>query len=303
MSTTTIARRLQASLSTMTGVRSAGVATATATGAPVEIAKGEVLLPVRASATGAKQIDWQSPVWTTADVTVAATPTAIPVRSVFGGLRFNFPLGTELLFERRLQGTTRPVVTTAMTGGLSSVSSCGIKRLVFMEGLSPRASMELFLAQVGDFPAAVLAWDGSGSGEPAGRAAIATTERWAIFVVAARTDDALARGFEGLAILDRARHLLINRSHVEGLGLSGPGVRIRGRRRLALSPQHFIYVLDIETSGRVERDDERDQPGGTPLDMRDIVSISAPVDEVSNAPDFLIVNDVRVDMDPEEAPP
>lgn len=254
-----VMRALMAALSPLTGQRSTGVATVRSTGGDVLLPKGRFAAPIVESTTGNKAIARDKLLFTTEDVTVDEAGVAVPVTSLLGGLRHNFPVATELRWDPELTGIEKvSSLSVATTGGLEPVGDASLRNIVAYEELTQPAAAALFAAKLrGLFPGAVVTWAGSGPAQRRGRGVWQRSDRWAIFLVVARQEGTVERGYQGLNLLDLVESYLGERGAVDGRNFSDQPTTITGAGRHSVTPTSFVYQITVETHGSVARVDTR----------------------------------------------
>jgi hypothetical protein len=277
-----VARRLMAALNTLAGARATGTATVRSTSGTPTLKRGAVCVPLPGG-----QIDYQRPLFVTADTPLTTGGVAVPLKSLVGGPQHNgFAPGTVLRwFPQEPDVEATSVVLAQPTGGTAGV----VRRVVFYEQLGADAAKDLFAASVGEFPALVLSWDRSVRYETKGKGKTLRRNQWLLFVVVSRSDAYERRGADGLEILDTAEELLMERSQIDGLVVSGPPIEIAGRGRLSVSPQSFVYTLTFSTFNAAVRDDSALLAASTPWHT---------TTEEGQSEDKPVVIDLKMDMIP-----
>jgi hypothetical protein len=255
-----IRRAIVGALSPLMGSRSTGALTVKASSGVAELGKSCYAMAIRESAAGVKAIDRSCLLVTTARTVVDAAGTSVPVTSVLGGERQNLAAGTMVRFQPAADGIEEEaVVATALTGGTTLDEPGRVYQIVEFEGInSANAAKDLFQGRVLlEMPALVVAWDMSEGFTFMGQDRWRHTDLWTIFIVVARQEGPIARGDEGLDIMDGVSELLTDRRGADGVPLSHPNSSIRGRRRVAVTPGSYIYAVTLQTKFTIRRRETR----------------------------------------------
>jgi hypothetical protein len=264
---TWIKRCLLCALQPLTGPRATGAIFAQAIGADVEVPKGSYAVVVQKSPGAlSDQLDWQRLVKVAAKTTVTSSGTEIPVFSAWGGAYQNVPIETTVRWAPALAGLQpTAIVSTALTGGTTPNSAVALKRLAFFDklGIARGASVspDLVRSRVGDFPAGIIAYVGSGRGDRPGREARLRPLRFQLFVIATRMDGHQERSDDSDVIIDWAEGLLEERQTIDGESFAQPSVIITGSMPIAADDLAYLHRLDIEVPAMIEKIDPRTFPG------------------------------------------
>lgn len=279
------ARAIMACLQPLTGARASGSVTVNAVPGPTATLKGGSYgAPViggsirydrlvKVAQNPADKAGWP-----------IGTGTVVPCFTNIGGLDQNIPAGTSIRWFPALQGIEAASVTTAgLAGAGGDASMTGIQELVFFEDIQPGAGMTLFKGALSRYPAAVVAWEGSGDAEFVGRGQWVQQQLWSIYVVVSRQDADPSRRVQGLAIMDSIQSELWGRGAVDGEGFSTPnGAQFIRRRALPIDERFYVYRAWISTKSSYRQSEHRTfNPWlHTKLDMQttDVVPLPTVVD-------------------------
>lgn len=271
------ARALLGILAPLTGTRSTGSVTVTATGADVVIPLNAKALPVLTSGGGNPLVRYEHPVRVSAETTVTSGGTSVPLTSLLGGSAVNFPIGTTLKWDPPIAGIDEPALTVAMVDGAAGTNPCGwLRQLLFYEGIGGKeAALKLFQGGVKELPVGVLSWERSDSYEARGGPTHRRRNVWQLTVVSNRFDAPDRRSVEGLNILDDAEELLGRRSKSDGVKFTEP-IELLGRNRILSNASAFIYALQFATRDIVRRTDRTDYPDWATTNYDGAVDESTP---------------------------
>ena len=192
----------------------------------------------------------------------------VAVEAHVGGTRYNVPAGTPLRFvdfvpDGFTQGTATSPALVAGTGGLSGGTTESfygpdvLNQVAIYESLGPtKMTLDLFRAQIGSCPSAMLVWNSTARPQFARRDQERYTESWSLMLFFDRADNDPSRRGQGLRVMDAAQDLLLHRT-VYGddgnTGLGGlivsadPSITPTSRRRIT-GPEEvfkFLYVYAI----------------------------------------------------------
>lgn len=275
--TLTRARRIMQALAQLredgtylTGRRATGTITVRSTAGTPSICRGSICVPIMGSASGdVGQVDYQRPLFVTADTVLSTAGVTVPISSIVGGARHNtLPSGTKVRwFPPHSEVEATSVILDAPTGGDDSGL---VKSVLLYEQMHAQAAEDLFKAAAHAYPAIVLAWEDTGGYERKGPGVVLRFDRWSLYVVVSRLDAYERRGADGLEILDAAEELLTERSSADGLRVSAPPLEITSRGRRGISPQTFVYVMSFATYRTVKRDDASTKVKSTPWEVSNI---------------------------------
>lgn len=263
---TWIKRALACALQPLTGPRAFGSLDAKAIDAPVTIPKGSYAVVIQKS-TGplSDQIDWQRLVKVAQTTTVTSEGGSVPVHSAWGGAYQNTPSETRVLWAPGIPGLEpTAIVSSALMGGQTPSAPIALRRLAFFDKLGiargSSVSPDLVRARIGDFPAGVLAYVGSGRGERTGRGARLRPLRFQLFVIATRMDGHVERLDDSDSIIDWAEGLLEDRQTIDGESFAHPSVICTGSAPIGADDMAYVHRLDIEVPAVIEKIDPRAFP-------------------------------------------
>lgn len=210
----------------------------------------------------------------------ALPPTGGPVsvETLVGGARHNLPAGTVMRWADDIPDGFDISGGVLATGGLSGADSIptygvdGLKYVGMFESLgTPTIDLEAFRSTVGDFPAAVLIWEGADKATlELGRGDALYLERWNLIVITSRSDSDSARRGEGMRLLDSAEELLTWQTIYgdddgKGFGIVVSAVSssdILSRYRLTgkteAYQQVYVYGIRLATKRKVSKVDRRE---------------------------------------------
>ncbi|AUX31928.1 MULTISPECIES: hypothetical protein [Sorangium] len=246
------ARCLMSLLAPLTGNVSTGSVTATATSSPLVLPRNTYGVGILSGS-----LDPLTLVKTTAETTVTAGGTSVPIRSVLGGQRVNLAAGTTIRWDPAIPGLqpTAIVLAPGMTGGTQAVGFGAVAQVRLYESTGVE---DLFKTGAGLFPALVLVWSGSDDDENVGRTTTLLRERWVLAVVASRTDGDETRRAEALQILEDASELIHKQSVVDGEVFTAPQpVLVNARSRIVSTSAAYIYGIQFSTVRSLEKHESR----------------------------------------------
>ncbi len=296
----TVMRSIMGVLAPLTGQRATGTALVRATGSDVVLPRGCFAAPIVESDTGNKAIARDKLLFTTAETTVTAGGTAVPVASLVGGARHNFAAGTDLRWDPQLAGVEIvSSLNVATTGGAEPTGDAKLRGLIPYEELATnKIGGAIFAAKLqGLTPGVVVTWAGTGAAERMGRNVWQRSDRWILYLVVTRKQGTVERGHEGLNLLDLLEAYLGERGAVDGRNFSDPGVSIVGASRHSVTPSSYVYALTIETHGGMKRIDTRLVDGTAHGVIADWDRSRYDVN-VATTPEYPLIVDARYDQDP-----
>jgi len=298
--TTRTARAILEVLRPLTGEPATGTALVSATAGDVVLPAGCFFAPLKQSVSKLESLDRENLVRSRSETIINASGVSVPIISMLGGVRQNIEAGTRLRVDPPLDGleTFATIEAPGMVGGLSATGPGSVAQALEFETITSAAlARELFNARLqSGTPSLVLAWESSGSGESVARGAAVRPERWTLYVVTTRADGAGQRRDVARDILDAVESYLHDRKSVAGFRFSNPSTRVIGRSRLAVTKTSYVYAVQIETFGAVQRIDTR---GATSPDGEitftewKTTQLDLPTADV---PPFPVVEDVFVGM-------
>lgn len=251
-------RALFATLAPITGGRGTGFVTATAGDAAVLVPANTYLLPV---VRGELRDDL--PFKTVGAALVPANTTlAIGITSNVGGARHNMPEGTTFRFSPPVAGLS---LTATLEDAITNASNTGalLKSLAIFEDVdADNAERDFFAANIGEYPAAILAWqqseptEGTTAGlrkgaSRGGRQVAFYRENFVLYIIVNRLNGPGFRRQEGLLVMQAAARLLSDRMQNddgEQLSAVGGGVEIVDRARLARAPTRYLYAIRLRAN-------------------------------------------------------
>lgn len=301
MSILRTARGIMSLIQPLTGTRSTGNVTITATGADVEITADEPLYGVPI-VNGA--LNYDAVIKTVGAHTVTDDGVAVTCRSLLGGTQNNLAEDTVIRWDPPIPGLTSTGIV--LDGGMAGAANptaygASVFRVKQHEQLgSANAAEELFAAKIGKFPAAVLIW--GSMGEPRyvqgklTRTVRLYEQEWTLALVVSRVDSSEQRRQEVFELLDSAIGLLVERNATEdGEAISAPsGLTILRASRIATLPTSFIYGITFTTQEVSERREWRE--------FADWLVTRVDIDTQSGdvRGELPIIEDARIDMRPDE---
>lgn len=245
-------------LSVLTGERSSGsilaLADPAAGAGPFYVPANTYLVPRIVSGTGSSSTEFDRMTKTGAEASVdpvtSPSGTAIPILSAQGGVRQNLPAGTVLEWYPEPPVGLLPTVVCAggTTGGTNDTSQTGLARVVTLEGLGTGATAaQIWKAGAGQFPAAVVAWEGSDEGRVLGTGAgqVLKRHQLKVFVIVTRLDGNQRRQDQGELLLSAIEAELSYRAEVDGEIFSSPPTHPGALGRLALDPASLVYTYSF----------------------------------------------------------
>lgn len=276
-----LSRALAAGLQPATGTRGTGTVTVTAVagGADKVLQPNTYLLPVVGGKLRTElpyKVD-RNPATVAANGTggawtVAPGATAIvAIKSNVGGAQHNQTAGTVFRFDPPLEDFE---ATATLDTNITDADDTDqlIKRVHFFEDLDGAGpNKDIFAAMLGQFPSAMIVWEGSAPAEglTAGmrqgstrvrRQGRVMRETFGIYIVAGRLETDHRRRRVGMLAVESATRLLTDRQcndDGEGLSSIGAGVEIVSRQRFARSPKHYIYGITLRCNQTLQPIDSR----------------------------------------------
>lgn len=247
-------------LQPLTGTRANGHVLVRATGADVEVPAGSYALPIPRSAGGNAQIDWRAMLKTTSGTAGANPPTGtvvtsagvlVPVTSVLGGLSQNLAPGTRVRWDPQIIGVEAESVisTGGTTGGTAPNGPESVTRIVSVDGTGPATvNIDAFKAMVGNFPALMVSWEGSGTLPKRGVGRTPEEHTFRIYVFVDRFDGTNPRRDEGKRILDAVKRNLFDRAHVDGEVFSAPPAGGGRAGRITANAAAMCFFVEIDVN-------------------------------------------------------
>lgn len=316
------ARALMAAISPITGTRSVGTATVTAAAGTVNIPRNYYAYPV---IDGKAKSDWLFKVDSGPNLDgswdVGVGGVQVQFISNLGGIRYNIPAGTPLIFDPPIGGlvVAAPQTDALFTGGISATGFGALKNLLMFESMDgTEASLDLRRSEVDEFPACVITFSDI---QPSDGTSVATTQReskvgtrkslykvsYILSVISSRTDLDHERRHEGLECAENIMKLITDRRSVEAPPdntalarecLSNPGgVQIRQMFRES-GPQpefqkFYIYNIQIATLITLETTDTRTYSDW----LLAVLNVDKPQSPpLPNQGPFRLVDDMRIDL-------
>jgi hypothetical protein len=247
------ARALMTILSPLTGTVGTGNLTVQSTtgSGSVVLPQNSYGIPVTTSAGGNSKLEPHVLLKTTEETTVDEDGAAVPVKTVLSNTAGNIAAGTVIRWSPRITDieATSVVAAGGITGAVPDTGFGTVKQIRFYEQVgTAQAGADLFRGKVGLFPALVLLWTGSDGDDRKGRGRQPLKERWILAVVSSRLDNDDERRSEGLAIMEEATRLIIDRSESDGYVFSSPdSLFVRKRGRLVSTETSYIYTIEFTT--------------------------------------------------------
>ena len=258
--TTRVARAIIEVLAPMTGSPAYGFALVKATAGDVLLPACSFAAPIQLSGVGTtpnQQIDRENLIRTTDDVVVNSAGVLVPIRSLLGGDRQNWPVDTELRWDPPLAGIEEvsKVALGPMAGGADATDPGAVKQVILYEELRGTAvGLDLFRATAErGAPCVIVTWNDSPGTTKMARDKTVAPDRWVVFVVVGHAAGGNERAGEGLDVMDRVTDLLGERGEIGGFVFSGVPASIQARRRVATSEFCYVYAVEVKTFGAWER--------------------------------------------------
>jgi len=294
-----IRRAILAALRPMTGDRSSGEITATASGGNITVPKNSFLVPVLESAAGNSQLEPNWPIRVVEDTLVAAGGTTVTVTSLIGGSANNLADGTMLRWDPPLVGLTETAVVSGggLTGGADATAGApgALKSLVSFEEIRSREQAQaLFQAGITNaLPAGILAWTGTNQGRKVGAGVHIRDDTWELYLVVTWSDEGLGQIDRVLDLLDAAESYLVDRKASDGFPFSAPdGTDILGRQLVRQTAGSLIYSVRFATMSAVQRVEHRSVTEGSwAAWAKTVIDL-----ETATTPPLPVVDGVKVDM-------
>lgn len=228
--------------------------------------------------------------------------------SNIGGERYNFPAGTQFIFEEPLIDFVEATAAADFVGGTNPNNVWAVKDIVEYETLNgPVLTMDIRRSGLKDTPAILVTFEDI---QPGDGAATSTTQRgtrqgtrqfiykftYTVSVITTRSDSDQFRRNEGLAIVDRVLTLLNDRSAVDGYVAASPGgwqIRsvFRENGPQDIYQKFYIYHVLVSATGAIVTEDSRIYAPWL-LACMDVVNPQSAGDETS----ITVVDDMCVEM-------
>lgn len=269
-----IARSVVSILQTLQGDYSSGQLLVRSTGATGTLPAYSHAIPVVDGALAEDSIVRVEKNTATSDGSwpVVDSGTLVSVTSLQGGSHVNLAAGVECRWDPEISGIEEAseVAPGGLAGGTRLASVGALRQVRVYFELTQEVARDLFRAEVGEFPAAVLAWDsetpaegsvsavfGSSPGRQ-GRNKRAFKAQWNLFLISSRLDQASQRKREGWTLRDDVLELLTDRTAWRGCTVSLPqGIEIIEARVFHVSPTSYVDVVRFTTSYTLKTRDER----------------------------------------------
>lgn len=261
-STADLGYGLIAALGPLTGARANGEVTVTLDAGTYELPFGTVGFP---RVAGTLLLSY--PVATLAPASLSTTPTAVPVRSLVGGLMANSDINTPIVWWEHEFAVPEGVVSTAISGAATVVGTfCQLEQIAWWDELPASGTLlenDFARAGISSERFAILSWRGSAANEDRAIDRKWTRrDNWSITVVGGRCDDVAFRRAEVLRLADSVDALLHRRRSVlHSGGRAGQisdagGVVVTGRKMRAAGPAYHAVEIAFQTSSSIGGVDE-----------------------------------------------
>ncbi len=264
LNTVDLARAICAAIQPLTGPAAAGKLLVHSTGPTGTVQAGAMAVPVRAGSLEEAGVVFVQKKAGVADGSWAVTSSGVlvDVQAINGGPIGNGDPGGPYRWAPTLTGieATSAADGSGVTGG-SFLAVAPLRQVRQYKQLTKADLVEFFQAQLSDFPAVAIAWEGlqplggSMGSSPGPRTARAGTDvvlyrnTWLLFVVTSRLDTEIERRTEGDALRDAIVQRLHQRIAARGLRVSmAPGAEVLDARVFKVTPTSFVDVIRIGTS-------------------------------------------------------
>lgn len=248
-------RAIATLLQPLYGTPSTGTVIATATGADVVLPAGTYGFPVLSG-----DLDPTGLVKTTAQVTVTAAGTPVPVKTV--GACPALPAGGTVRWSPPIRGLA-PAATVAaggVAGGTrpSEADYAVLRSIVVVADPDQIERMtELPLSSAPKLPAALIAWQETDRqiADNARRETLGE-ERYTIGIVVDRKEGGPLRSVEGLRLMECATRLIHKRCNVDGVIISAPAPLRVIRRSVVAAHSATVYRVEVAAHATIQGDYE-----------------------------------------------
>ena len=301
-------RNCLAAIQPLTGDRSSGVITVTASGADVTLPLGTFAYPVIGGQVQTDRI-FRADTGPNSDKswTVTAAGTDVDFVSNVGGEKHNVADATSFVFLPPLAGVASAVSSGAFTGATNPTFYGAVKETFVFEHVNgPAQQIDLERMKLRGTPAVIIVWNSSepsdgvttSSNNPGahsrGTFSSSFRELFSIVIVVKKSNSEAARSEEGLYILDQIARYLNKRSSIDGCLISAPSpILVQARNRVAIPKEpyqrHYIYSLTFSAENAYTMIDDRTYNDWNIAN----IDILKPDDDLG---DYTLIDDMKVDM-------
>ncbi len=262
MSSTQNSHAIQALLGGLMGTFSSGTAVFTSTEGTGVLPGGSFWVPEPKGEYRAAGAVFVTPNPDTEDGSwpITGSGTEVPVEAMQGGLAGNTGAGTDLRAVVPIDGVEDLAVAGEIEGGEDSTDVRAIKQLIYYKSLDRGDFAQFFEAQLGEYPAAVLAWERSlpldgamvaSPGQRQSRSGMDTMRfkhSWVLFIVSTHRSASELRTIESDLIRDEVIEELFGRTGTRGIQVSGdPGLSIVDAGIKSATEFSYIDVVRFES--------------------------------------------------------
>jgi hypothetical protein len=199
------------------------------------------------------------------DWEITAAGTTVDVESLQGGESVNQPTGTLYRWDEPIDGIEETSeCVTAVSGG--NFAANRLRQVVQYRQLKTGEPQELFQGNLGQFPAASLAWAGSTPSDgpmqtsPGPRTSRAQANtmlyrtQWVLFVISSNYQSSNRRLREGLLLVDDLLHVLADCKTARELRVStAPGIEILSADPFAANARVYVDTIRFATHTALKR--------------------------------------------------
>ncbi len=275
MSSIDSARAILATLQLLQGPFATGQATVRSTGATGIVPAGSFAIPIVSGQLFEEGIVvvTKNPATQDGSWPVTAAGAAVGIAAVRGGEGGNLAAATELRWDASLAGVELVSVVAGggLTGGSWLTPAGSLRQLRQYKDLGSREQAQAFFnAQVGETPAAVLAWAGAipaaGTTEAhlgadpsrVGRKKRLFKNQWELYLVTTRWHGDQERQREGDLLRDAVLDMLSDRVAYRDLFLSSPqGIEIVSAGVHSVTPSAYVDLIRFTNTFTLQMRDER----------------------------------------------
>lgn len=311
MSTVAVSRAIRALLGGMMGTFASGHLRVYATGPGAFLPPRSFAAPVRRGAftDDAAVFVGCNPSHPDGKWPISESGTDVPVQAMLGGIGPNAEEGDHYVWFPEPPGIVRESELVQVSGGEDSPAFGALRQVNAYKNLGASALdyKAFFQAQLGQYPAASLAWerttplDGPMVAAPGPRQARLGQSRmkmrhsWLLYLVTTRFENEETRRVEGEVLRDEVVAELYGRTGTRGLRISNdPGVNIIDASVTQVTDASYIDVIRFETIFVISQRNAQEGDANPWLTTR----IARPIPPDSDTQDEIALPDVTVSMVP-----
>jgi hypothetical protein len=303
-------RNCLAAIQPLTGDRSSGTITVTATGADVSLSMGTWAYPIVGGQVQTDRI-FKAEEGPNADKSWTITSDGVDVDFIsnVGGEKHNVSDLTQFVFLPPLSGIDSAVASGAFSGATNPTFYGGIKETFVFEHVNgPAQQIDIERMKLRGTPAVIVVWNSSepsdgvmsSSNNPGshcrGRFSSSFRELLTMVIIVSKSYNEAARSEEGLYIMDKIARYLNRRQSADGCLISSPSpIMVQTRNRVSIPKEpyqkHYIYSVTFSIENAYTMTDDRSYSDWNIAN----IDILKPDEDVG---DYTIINDIQSDMSP-----